>query len=103
MPCYQCEQRANSKWCTSFGVCGKDPETAALQDLLIHACKGIAWYAHRAHELGLSDREINVFVIESLFSMVTNVNFDPTRLQRLIAMNLLLPHQVEQLSSLQIH
>ena len=42
MFCYQCEQTANGKGCTSFGVCGKDAETAALQDLLIHACKGIS-------------------------------------------------------------
>lgn len=84
MFCYQCEQRAREKACTSFGVCGKDPETAALQDLLIHACKGISWYAHRAYNLGKRDRDIDVFVVESLFTTVTNVNFDSNRLRGLI-------------------
>lgn len=84
MFCYQCEQRAREKACTSFGVCGKDPETAALQDLLIHACKGISWYAHRAYNLGKRDRDIDVFVVESLFTTVTNVNFDSNRLKGLI-------------------
>ncbi|MGI6101919.1 MAG: hydroxylamine reductase, partial [Bacillota bacterium] len=84
MFCYQCEQRAREKACTSFGVCGKDPETAALQDLLIDACKGISWYAHRAYNLGKRDRDIDVFVVESLFTTVTNVNFDSNRLRGLI-------------------
>ncbi len=84
MFCYQCEQRAREKACTSFGVCGKDPETAALQDLLIHACKGISWYAHRAYNLGKRDRDIDVFVVVSLFTTVTNVNFDSNRLRGLI-------------------
>jgi hydroxylamine reductase len=84
MFCYQCEQTANGKGCTSFGVCGKDPETAALQDLLIHACKGISWYANRAGQLGIRDRDVDVFVVEGLFTTVTNVNFDPRRLQTLL-------------------
>lgn len=84
MFCYQCEQRAGEKGCTSFGVCGKDPETSALQDLLIHACKGISSYAHRAYKLGARDRDVDVFVVESLFTTVTNVNFDSGRLQGLV-------------------
>jgi len=65
-------------------VCGKSPEVASLQDLLIHVTKGISMYAHRARELGKSDREIDVFVLEALFSTVTNVDFDPARLEGLI-------------------
>jgi hydroxylamine reductase len=84
MYCYQCEQTAKSVACTSFGVCGKDPETAALQDLLVHAVKGISMYAHRARRLGAADREADVFVIEALFATVTNVNFDPSRLAELL-------------------
>ena len=79
MFCYQCEQTARGESCTGPGVCGKDIETAALQDLLVHATKGIAQYAHRARQLGASDRAIDVFVIEALFTTVTNVNFDPER------------------------
>ncbi len=84
MFCYQCEQTAGGKGCTTVGVCGKDPPTAALQDLLVHATKGIAQYAHRSGQLGVRDRPVDVFVIEALFSTVTNVNFDPRRLETLL-------------------
>jgi len=84
MFCYQCEQTAKGIGCTFQGVCGKDPTTATLQDLLVYATKGIAMYAHRARQLGATDREINVFTLEALFSTVTNVDFDPERIQALI-------------------
>ena len=84
MFCYQCEQTAQGAGCTKYGVCGKDPETAALQDLLVHAAKGIARYAHRLRQAGAADGEADVFVIEALFSTVTNVNFDPARLAELL-------------------
>lgn len=80
MFCYQCEQTARQKGCTSFGACGKDPETAALQDVLLVAIKDIARVAHRASALGASDSEINRTVVNALFTTVTNVNFDPERL-----------------------
>ena len=85
MFCYQCEQTAQGTGCTNFGVCGKDPESATLQDLLVHACKGISMYAHRAGQLGAGDRAVDVFVIEALFSTMTNVNFDPQRLRGLLS------------------
>ncbi len=81
MFCYQCEQTAKGSGCTVQGVCGKDAETAALQDLLIYATKGIAMCAHRARELGAVNRNINIFTNEALFSTITNVNFDPERLR----------------------
>ncbi|MCJ7544337.1 MAG: hydroxylamine reductase [Phycisphaerae bacterium] len=84
MFCYQCEQTAGSKGCTTRGVCGKDAPTAALQDLLVHATKGIAQYAHRAGALGVRDRQVDVFTVEAMFSTVTNVNFDPARLETLL-------------------
>jgi len=80
MFCYQCEQTAKGTGCTAHGVCGKDPETAALQDLLVHALKGISMYAHRARQLGASDRQIDVFTVKALFTTLTNVNFDPNRM-----------------------
>ena len=85
MFCYQCEQTAKGTGCTAFGVCGKSPEVADLQDLLIYAAKGISMYAHRARLLGSRDREIDLFVVEALFTTVTNVNFDEDRLVALIA------------------
>jgi hydroxylamine reductase len=84
MFCYQCEQTAQGTGCTKMGVCGKEPETADLQDLLFYAAKGISMYAHRARELKASNPEIDRFVIEALFSTVTNVNFDAERLEVLI-------------------
>jgi hydroxylamine reductase len=82
--CYQCEQTAKGTGCTVAGVCGKDSTAATLQDVLIHAAKGISMYAHRARKLGASDPEIDLFVIEALFTTVTNVDFDPARLEDMI-------------------
>jgi hydroxylamine reductase len=82
MFCYQCEQTAKGTGCNISGVCGKGPEIAALQDILIYATKGISMYAHRARELGAKDHEIDIFTIEALFTTVTNVDFDPIRLQQ---------------------
>ncbi len=84
MFCYQCEQTARGTACTTVGVCGKDGDTAALQDLLLHATKGVSQYAHRARKLGVIDPEVDLFVVEALFTTVTNVNFDPERLEGLI-------------------
>ena len=84
MLCYQCEQTAKGTGCTTRGVCGKDAETASLQDLLIYALKDISRYAHRAYELGAGDREVDVFMVEALFSTLTNVNFDLERFKQLI-------------------
>ena len=84
MFCYQCEQTAGGTGCTTQGVCGKDPQTAALQDLLLYAAKDIARFAHCARTMGAKDRVIDVFIIEALFSAVTNVNFDPLRLQAIL-------------------
>jgi len=84
MFCFQCEQASRGTGCITAGVCGKTPETAALQDLIIHAVKGIAMYAHRAAQLGARRRDLDVFVTEAIFATVTNVNFDPARLQTIL-------------------
>lgn len=84
MFCNQCEQTANSKACTTIGVCGKTPEVAALQDLLIHSLKGLSLYAVEARKAGITDPEINAFTSKALFSTLTNVDFDPSRLAELI-------------------
>jgi len=84
MFCYQCEQTSKGKGCTVTSVCGKDEATANLQDLLLYVTQGIAQYAHRARALGTRDRAIDVFVVEALFTTVTNVNFDPQRVAQRI-------------------
>ncbi len=84
MFCYQCEQVAKGVGCTQHGVCGKDAEVAALQDLLIHACKGVSMYAHRARELGASDEKVDSFIPDAFFATLTNTNFDPERVGELL-------------------
>ena len=84
MFCYQCEQTAKCTGCTTFGVCGKDPDTSALIDLLIHVTKGLGQYAHRARKNGAVDDSLNLATAEALFSTVTNVNFDPQRMAGVI-------------------
>lgn len=76
MFCYQCEQTAKGHGCTHGGVCGKDPRTAALQDVLVHVTKGISQYAFRAERYGINTKNADHFVVEALFTTVTNVNFD---------------------------
>lgn len=77
MFCYQCEQTANSKACTKMGVCGKTPEIANLQDLLIYQLKGISVYAKVIIDENEDlNEEIVKFVENSLFATLTNVNFD---------------------------
>ena len=77
MFCYKCEQTAGGKGCTKLGVCGKTPEVAALQDLLIFQIKGISCYAKEIIEQGQNvDKEIITFIENSLFTTLTNVNFD---------------------------
>ena len=77
MFCYQCEQTAGGKGCTKLGVCGKTPEVAALQDLLIFQIKGISCYAKEIIEQGKNlDKDIVSFIENSLFTTLTNVNFD---------------------------
>ncbi len=84
MFCNQCEQAANSVGCNISGVCGKKPDVSALQDLLLHALKGVAVYAAKARELGARDASIDRFVVEGLFTTVTNVDFDPANLVKVI-------------------
>jgi hydroxylamine reductase len=84
MFCYQCEQTAKGAGCTVLGVCGKEPTTAALQDLLVYAVKDLSRYANRARQLGSVDKAVNIFTVKALFSTLTNVDFDPARFQALL-------------------
>jgi hydroxylamine reductase len=84
MFCFQCEQTSKGTGCVDFAVCGKDEETAILQDLLLHATKGVAQYAHRARLLGARDVAVDRFILRGLFLTVTNVNFDPAAIERAI-------------------
>jgi hydroxylamine reductase len=84
MFCYQCEQTAKGEACTVLGVCGKNHEVAALQDLLIYSLQGLSQVAVEGRKVGVSDRKVNVFTAEACFSTLTNVDFDPDRFVKLI-------------------
>lgn len=84
MFCYQCEQTAKGEGCTKAGVCGKQPDVAALQDLLIYAVKGLSLYAVEGRKVGVSDAVVNKFTCEAIFSTLTNVDFDSDRFVQLI-------------------
>jgi len=84
MFCYQCQEASRGTACTKVGVCGKPPEVAALQDLLIWALKGLSVWGERARELGLADAKADKFVAEGLFATITNVGFDADRFVGLI-------------------
>ena len=84
MFCYQCEQTFRGTGCVDNGVCGKDPATADLQDLLIHGLKGVALYASRARRLGVTDAAVDRWALTALFATGTNVNFDAANIEALI-------------------
>jgi hydroxylamine reductase len=76
MFCYQCQEAAKGKGCTVRGVCGKTDEVANLQDLLLYVLKGISIFSTKARESGLKNSKADEFIVEGLFSTITNVNFD---------------------------
>lgn len=91
MFCMQCEQTEHHTGCTTVGNCGKTPETAHLQDLLLYSLKGISQYTSRARAVGVPDEklvDIDRFTVQSLFSTMTNVNFDPARFHEAIKVSL---------------
>ena len=77
MFCYQCQETAGCKGCTIAGVCGKKPEVAHMQDLLIYVTKGLSFVTTRLREEGKTvDKEVNHLVTVNLFTTITNANFD---------------------------
>lgn len=84
MFCYQCEQTAKGESCARIGVCGKEPEVAHLQDVLIYALKGLSAVVLETRKAGIVEHEVNVFTVKALFSTLTNVDFDPQRFVALI-------------------
>ena len=79
MFCFQCQETSKNQGCTIRGVCGKDPQVADLQDLLIWLLKGLSFYGVQARQKGIADPQADQFVAEALFTTITNANFDPQR------------------------
>jgi len=98
MFCYQCEQAAKGTGCTVLGVCGKQPEVAALQDLLVYTLKGIAFWADKARANDVKDQEIDRFMIDGLFTTVTNVDFDAAAVSKFVAEGVRLRNKAQQLA-----
>ncbi len=85
MFCFQCEETLDSTGCVKSGVCGKTGEVSNLQDLLLYNLKGIAFWMSKAKAAGKTiDNEDYLFLLQGLFTTVTNVNFDPERMVLLI-------------------
>jgi hydroxylamine reductase len=84
MFCFQCEQTAKGEGCTQIGVCGKQPDVAALQDLLIYATKGLSQVAVEGRKAGVVDDDVNKLTAEAVFSTLTNVDFDADRFVALL-------------------
>jgi len=84
MFCNQCEQTLGGTGCTEVGVCGKQPDVAALQDLVMYQLKGNALLAAEGRRFGVVDDEVDAFALDALFATVTNVDFDAEHLAALI-------------------
>ena len=77
MFCYQCQETANCSGCTVSGVCGKKPDTANMQDLLVYVTKGISAVTTQIRAEGKQiDKSINHLITLNLFTTITNANFD---------------------------
>lgn len=76
MFCFQCQEAAFGKGCTVRGVCGKEPQTAGLMDLLLYTVRGISIINSTLREKGAADKEASRFVLDALFCTITNANFD---------------------------
>lgn len=77
MFCYQCQETANCSGCTVSGVCGKKPDTANMQDLLVYVTKGISAVTTRLRAEGKQiDKNVNHLITLNLFTTITNANFD---------------------------
>ncbi len=95
MFCYQCEQTAKGTGCTVQGVCGKLPEIAALQDLLLYSLMGLSQVAVEGRKVGVSDNGVNVFTVQAAFSTLTNVDFDQDRFMDLIRQSVALREKLK--------
>jgi hydroxylamine reductase len=95
MFCYQCQEAANGVGCKFKGVCGKEPEVAKLQDLLIHSSKGLALVNSTLRKIGKADRDADKAILNSLFITITNANFDDKAIAEEITKNIKLRKKLE--------
>ncbi len=84
MFCFQCEEASKGSGCNTVGICGKNQETAQLQDLLVYLLKGLAVVAEEADKRHQGDATVGAFIAQALFATITNANFDDARFEQLI-------------------
>ena len=87
MFCYQCQETAGCRGCTVSGVCGKTPDVAAMQDLLVYVTKGLASVVCQLRAEGQTvDKDINHLITVNMFITVTNANFDKAQATKVASM-----------------
>ncbi|MEX1298943.1 MAG: hydroxylamine reductase [Desulfotignum sp.] len=100
MFCYQCEQTAKGTGCDVLGVCGKKPEVADLQDLLLYSLMGLSQVVLEGIRFGIEDRRYGVFTVKAAFSTLTNVDFDSQRfvdlIQQAVALRVEMKNELER-------
>jgi hydroxylamine reductase len=96
MFCYQCEETMNGEGCTKNGVCGKKGEVADLQDDLIYVLKSIAFYNQKARKAGISEESTDDFMLDALFSTITNTDFRAAGIQGRIDRGFKLQAEIRQ-------
>ncbi|MBN2090608.1 hydroxylamine reductase [candidate division KSB1 bacterium] len=95
MFCFQCQETAKNEGCTIKGVCGKNADTANLQDLLIYVTKGISVWGEKLKDLGMVDKKAGSFTAQALFATITNANFDNDRIIELIKQGLKIRNELK--------
>ncbi|KAL7435949.1 hypothetical protein ACHAXM_004936 [Skeletonema potamos] len=100
MFCRQCEQTQDHIACRTVGICGKSPETSAMQDVLMQSVKSVALWAVAAREAGASADEMkdaNSWTLSSVFATLTNVNFDESRIEDYIKEGMSIKRDLEEM------
>ncbi|MBP1910148.1 hydroxylamine reductase [Methanolobus bombayensis] len=96
MFCYQCEETMNGEGCTKNGMCGKKGEVADLQDDLIYVLKSIAFYNQKARKANLAENNTDEFMLDALFSTITNTDFRASGIQDRIERGFWVQNEIKQ-------
>ena len=96
MFCYQCEETMNGEGCTKNGICGKKGEVADLQDDLIYVLKNIAFYNQKARKAKISEKSTDEFMLDALFSTITNTDFRASGIQDRIDRGFKVQNEIKQ-------
>lgn len=96
MFCYQCQETAKGEGCTIKGVCGKTYDVANLQDLLIYVLKGVSVFSAEERRTGKADSKTNKYLLDGLFTTITNANFDKDAIIKKIKDGLKLRDEIKE-------